>query len=164
MKVVGDGGGTTKTQVMLEVQIQLITEIAQCLIVMKTHASTATTKSFQNEKILYCESAEPKMSRSQTVCTRSTAFLKKKKCRLYCEVAATLSFLNIARTRRTWQSQTSNLSKTSQSILVSQRNLQGMRDISVDANVGEYRATVSHKSKLIIDAGYSYYNFFLNLS
>jgi len=130
---------------------------------MKTHASTATTKSFQNEKILYCETAEPKMSR-QTVCTRSTAFLKKKKCRLYCEVAATLSFLNIARTWRTWQSQTSNLSKTSQSILVSQRKLQGMRDISVDANVGEYRATVSHKSKLIIDAGYSYYNFILNLS
>jgi hypothetical protein len=29
MKVVGDGGGTTKTQVMLEVQIQLITEIDQ---------------------------------------------------------------------------------------------------------------------------------------
>jgi hypothetical protein len=29
MEAVGDGGGTTKTQVTLEVQLQLITEINQ---------------------------------------------------------------------------------------------------------------------------------------
>jgi len=50
--------------------------------------------------------------------TLFTAFLKKKKCRFYREVAATFSQLvKVACTSNTWQSQISNLSKTRQSIL-----------------------------------------------
>ena len=50
MEVVGDGGGTTKTQVTLEIQIQLITEIYQRLIVLKTQRVNGGHKIFSKRK------------------------------------------------------------------------------------------------------------------
>ena len=63
VEVVGDGGGTTKTQVTLEFQLQVITEIDQWLIVKKLSRQQRPSNL---EKI--CETVEPKMSRSGT-CT-----------------------------------------------------------------------------------------------
>jgi hypothetical protein len=118
MEAVGDGGGTTKTQVTLEVQLQLITEINQWLVVMKNSRVNGDHKIFSRRKdIVKLPNRKCPGHRQYVFVVRR--FWENEKCRPYREVVATLSYLQNTRTSKTWQSQTSNLAKTRQSILVS---------------------------------------------
>ncbi len=76
------------SQVTLEIQLQLITEIYQWLIVMKTHASPSTTNLSKLNKSRSCT--------KRTVLINSTAFMKTKSVATTAKYSSGYTFLSIS--------------------------------------------------------------------